>query len=245
MLYSKATSKPRLAVLIAQIAALAMVLAAAGFVTPASAEKPTQQFGCKVTALRIGTTEIAVANPQFNPCEDSEGNVLDLAPTPVEGFIVSAKALLAATDVEPRSSEAAASAVDLVIVGPNFTVKAEQAFFGTKSECVENKQGKPTAQHPSQTATAAGITITTATGETIVLDDEVVGGVHQDVPIPLVGTAHVFHESVDNTRPGHKTDEVTIALLFLDVADPSLPDITLLETKTDFSGQPCAPGQTK
>lgn len=212
------------------------VLASAALAVPSSAGPGT--FGCKVTALRIGATELAVANPAYNPCQDSTRSKSIATPEAVEGYAVTAEALIAATNVEPRYSEAAASALNLKVVAGTFTLEAGQALFGTKSECVYNSQGKPTARHPSQTATAAGITITPLGGTPIAI----VPDAHQDIPIPGVGTAHVMHESVNDTRPGHKTDEVTVALLYLDVANG--PDVTLLESKTDFSGQPCAPGQT-
>lgn len=214
------------------VSVIAMALAAA----PAAGGPGT--FGCKVTALRIGTTEIAVANPAYNPCQNSAVQQEIVTPEVVEGYVVTARALIAATEVKPRSAQASASALDLVVTAPDFRLEAREGFLKTSTVCVVNSQGKPTAQHPTQEATAAGIYITPTVGDPI----EIVPGAHQHIAIPFVGTAHVMHDSTNDTRPGHKTEEVTMALLFLDVTNG--PDITLLETRTDFSGQSCAPGKT-
>lgn len=133
---------------------------------PAAAAAGPGSFGCQVATLRLsgpgGVEEIGVVNPTNTPCVDEEFSTADLRanvflgsalPTTLE---LRGSHALAATAVEPRHSSASLVVSDLDLeytnwnnlANPTTVITLDALLFSVAADCVDNPEGKPTAQHP-------------------------------------------------------------------------------------------------
>lgn len=239
-------------------------------VTPAAAGPGT--FGCTAVPLQVGDQVIGsvAANPQYNPCV-AQSVTAAISEEPVEielgdGRTYSITGSIGGlTALDARSVVAEATAGDLVIdvtvdqvtdalnqaeellgrddIPDPFTLTAQHAVLRSANDCVTNGQGHPTAQHPAQVGTSATVLLENGlTGEqTPVIIDP--GDAFEELVVDGIGTVRVNQVQYNDTRPGHKIDEVAVQMFVLDVLNTD-EDIVLGQTKTDFDGQSCAPGQT-
>jgi hypothetical protein len=239
-------------------------------VTPAAAAPGT--FGCTAVPLQVGEQVIGdvAANAQYNPCV-AHSVTTAITDQPVEVELGDGRtyaitgSLGGLTGLDARSVLAEATAGNLVIdvtvdqvtdvlnqaeellgrddIPDPFTLTAQHAVLRSATDCVENGQGHPTAQHPAQVGTAATILLENGlTGEQTPVTINP-GDAFQELVVDGIGTVRVNQVQYNDTRPGHKIDEVVVQMFVLDVLNTD-QDIVLGQTKTDFDGQSCAPGHT-
>lgn len=215
-----------------------VVLGAVTMLTGAStAAAEPGNFTCSASALRVGDEVFVPANPDGDPCESDNPAPLLVQDVAFAGGAVHLELLTSATEAGSRGSSASASGAQLVLTAMGHIVQADVLRTNAAVECVENPQGKPTAQPPTFDSSALGVTID---GQSITP----VG--HTDVPIPGVGTVHLLHSEQADTERGPRPEEITQSALFFEpAAGTVLPEVAVAEVTADFTGQPCAPGQTK
>lgn len=194
-------------------------------------------FTCSASALRVGEQVFVPANPDGDPCQSDNPAPLLVQDVVVPGGTVHLELLTSATQVEDRGSSASASGAKLLLTAMGHTVEAEVLRTNAAVECRDNPQGKPTAQPPTFESSVLGVTID---GTTITPVD------HTHVDIPGVGTVHLLHKEEADTERGPRSEEITQSALFFEpAAGTGLPEVAVAEVTADFTGQPCAPGQTK
>ncbi len=247
---------------VGSIAASVMVRQGAAGTAGATESNPGA-FGCKVTTLRLwggtsSTTELGVVNEPNTPCiDDSFISATLSASAQSAGLINQSLELDAAqtvgqTDVEPRSTTASLSVSDLSLEYTDMDrltdmtsrIDADAILFSVGAECVDNPQGKPTAQHPTFEAMIGDIFVD---GELALAGFWIRGKLGEmdesgsAIPIEDVGTLHLLESNEVDTDPGHKNEEINLTVLRLETPEFNLE---LGEIIADFSNQPCAPGQT-
>jgi hypothetical protein len=189
-------------------------------------------FSCRASALRLGTTEPAVANPPDSPCKDAKKTVAT-ANLSSGGLSlgVKANALDVQTDQTPDDLKSAPPAAtdnglakatisDVTLtVGPATTIKATVIQSQAKVQCVAKSGGGfvPTLSGSSSIGklTVNGLAVN-ATGSTTVT----VAGV----------TLGINSQAKTATSLTQRALTVTV---------PGLPTVVVAEAKADFSGHPC------
>lgn len=191
------------------------------------------EFMCRASALRLGTTEPAVANSPNAPCKDgkkttasanlSSGGLLSLG--------VKANALDALTDQTPDnlmsappaatdSGSAKATTSDVTLTaGPLATIKATVIQSQAKVLCV----AKP-----------GGGFVPTLSGSSSIGKLTVNG-----LPVNVTGSATISVAGVTLGINSQATTATSLTQRALTVTVPGLPTVVVAEARAGFSGHPC------
>ncbi len=188
-------------------------------------------FSCRGSALRLGSTEPAVANAPSTPCKDGQKTVLN-APLGTGGLSVGikAKALSALTDQTPEDLEATAPAATdnglakaglseiVITVGPAVTVKATVIQSQANVQCTASAgslKPKLTGSSTIASLTVNGLPV----------------NVNRSATISLLGITIGINSQT--------TTATSLTQRALTVSAPLVPAIVVGEAIAGFTGRPC------
>ena len=188
-------------------------------------------FACRGSALRLGSTEPAVANAPSSPCKDGQKTVASGGlGTGGLSVGIQAKALTALTDQTPEDLEATTpKATDnglakaglsevTITVGPAVTIKATVVQSQAKVQC---------------TATAGGLT-PKLTGSSTIASLTVNG-----LPVNVSRPTTVSLAGVTIGINSQTTTATSLTQRALTVSAPLVPAVVVAEASAGFSGRPC------
>lgn len=190
-------------------------------------------FSCRASALRLGSTEPAVANPPDEPCADGAATLVtaQVSSPGIVNLRADAKVLDARTDQQPDDLESAAPSSDdsglatsrveeVTIVSGGHTIVARSIVSNAEVRCVRSASGAlvPTL---SSSSTIAHLNV-----------DGVVVNATGSAAISLGALTLRVNERV--------TTPTSVIQRGIRLTGAGIPPLVISEAIADFRGNPCA-----